>query len=141
MAEKATRSDPWLCTMRFEEFIERVGHRAGLQPHEAPRAIEAVLETLADRITGGEVDDLVTRLPAEFHAPLERGKAQSGGAARPLSLDEFVRGIAEREGTTPAAAREHARAVLATLREAVGEEEFAHVTAQLPDNFAALLAR
>jgi uncharacterized protein (DUF2267 family) len=58
-----------------------------------------------------------------------------------MSLDEFVRRVAEREGVTPAEARDHARAVFATLREAVGEEEFRDIRAQLPLEYAALEAR
>ena len=52
-----------------------------------------------------------------------------------------MRGIAEREGVTPNEARKHARAVFATLREAVSEKEFSDVRAQLPDDYSALLAR
>jgi uncharacterized protein (DUF2267 family) len=57
-----------------------------------------------------------------------------------MSLEDFVRRSAEREGVTPVGARQHARAVLATLREAVGEPEFSDVRAQLPHDYAALLA-
>jgi uncharacterized protein (DUF2267 family) len=127
--------------MRFEDFIERVARRSGLQPHEAIHATEAVLEALAERISEGQVDDLAARLPGAFERPLKRGDAQSKGAARPLSLDEFVRSLAEREGVTPEQAKEHARAVFATLREAVGEKEFADTAAQLPKDYASLLAR
>ena len=57
-----------------------------------------------------------------------------------MSLDDFLRGIAEREGVTPAGARRHARAV-ATLREAVGEREFLDVSAQRPLEYTAVAAR
>jgi uncharacterized protein (DUF2267 family) len=57
-----------------------------------------------------------------------------------MSLDEFVRRVAEREGVGLEAAFEHARAVIATLREAVGEEEFRDVSAQLPQEYAAIEA-
>lgn len=124
-----------------DEFLRRVGDRAGLDPRGARRATDAVLETLAERISGGEVADLISRLPVELHPPLKTGDAKSNGAARPMSLDEFVRRIAEREAVTPAEAREHARAVFATLREAVGEKEFLDVSAQLPLEFAAVAAR
>jgi uncharacterized protein (DUF2267 family) len=58
-----------------------------------------------------------------------------------MPLEEFVRRVAEREGVTPAEAFEHARAVFATLREAVGEDEFLDVSAQLPLEYAAVEAR
>ena len=127
--------------MRFEHFIERVARRAGLARDEAVRATQAVLEALGERISAGQVDDLAARLPVELEQPLKRGKARSKGAARPLSLDEFVRAIADREGATADEAQEHARAVLATLREAVGEKEFADTVAQLPKEYAPVLAR
>lgn len=123
------------------EFYARVAERAGVDADGARRATDAVLTTLAERISRGEVDDLISRLPVELHPPLQRGDAESGGAARRMSLDVFLRRIAEREGVTPAEAREHARAVFATLREAVGEHEFLDVASQLPLDYAAIEAR
>lgn len=57
-----------------------------------------------------------------------------------MSLEAFVRLLAEREGATPDEVPGHARAVIATLREAVGESEYFDVTAQLPDEYRPLLA-
>ncbi len=114
----------------------RVAERAGVDIGEARRATEAVLETLAARIGGGEADDLRTRLPVALHAPLERGKNLSGGKATRMKLDAFVRRVAELEGIPVDIAFEHGRAVLTTLRGAVGEREFLDVTAQLPDEYA-----
>jgi uncharacterized protein (DUF2267 family) len=119
-------------------FLQRVADRAGTDTKAARRAIDAVLETLAMRIAGGEVDDLRMRLPAEFHAPLERGKELSGGKATRMKLDDFVRRVAETEGISLDAAFEHVRAVLTTLQEAVGDE-FLDVTAQLPDEYMVAL--
>jgi uncharacterized protein (DUF2267 family) len=127
--------------MSPDEFRRRVAERAGLDAEGARRATDAVLVTLAERIAGGEVEDLIARLPVELHAPLREGDALSHGAARRMSLDDFLRRIAEREGVTPAEARRHARAVFATLREAVGEREFLDVSAQLPLEYTAVAAR
>jgi len=127
--------------MSSETFVDKVAERAALERRQAERAVSAVLETLAERISGGEVEDLIADLPAELHAALRTGDELSHGAARPLSLEEFVVRVAEREGVPPAAAAEHARAVFATLREAVPEKEFLDVTAQLPRDYAALAAR
>jgi uncharacterized protein (DUF2267 family) len=127
--------------MSAETFLAKVADRAGLDPGGARRAANAVLETLAERIAGGEVRDLITQLPAELHEPLKRGDAQSHGAATRMPVEEFVQHVAEREGVTPRQALSHARAVFATLREAVSEQEFLDVTAQLPRDFAAVEAR
>jgi uncharacterized protein (DUF2267 family) len=127
--------------MPAELFWERVADRTGLDEDRARRATEAVLETLAERISSGEVADLISALPIQFHDALRRGDDLSHGVARKMSLDEFVRRVAEREAVTPEETREHARAVFATLREAVPDKEFFDVTAQLPDNYTVLLAR
>jgi uncharacterized protein (DUF2267 family) len=124
-----------------ETFLRRVADRAGLDEAGARRATDAVLETLAERISHGEVDDLAALLPVELHPALRRGDAESNRAATKMSLARFVERVAQREGVTPDEAQEHARAVFATLREAVGEKEFTDVTDQLPRDYAVLEAR
>jgi uncharacterized protein (DUF2267 family) len=125
-------------TMSIDEFIGRVAERTGLDRRRAQRAAEAVLEALAYRITAGQVEDLERRLPAELQSALERGKAERR-PARPLSLDTFLALIADRGGVDRGQAAEHARAVLAVLREAVGEDEFHDTTEQLPGEYQVLL--
>jgi uncharacterized protein (DUF2267 family) len=127
-------------TVSADEFVQRVARRAQLDPAAARHATDAVLEALGDRISGGQVDDLADQLPGELYPPLQRGKIRSHAGARPLPLAEFVRTIAEREGVPPEAAREHARAVLSTLREAVSDKELSDTLAQLPDDYRALFA-
>jgi uncharacterized protein (DUF2267 family) len=118
-----------------EMFVQRVGRRAALGAPEAHRASEAVLETLAERIAGGEVDDLAEQLPPELRQPLERGRARTGGKARRMSLDEFVESIAEREGVGYEQALDHARAVFAALRETLTDNEFSDLLAELPRGY------
>jgi uncharacterized protein (DUF2267 family) len=127
--------------MPFSAFVDRVAGRAGLDHDLARRATDAVLETLAERIAGGEVDDLIEDLPVELHPPLKRGKTASGGQATRMSLDEFVRRVAQREGVAFEQALEHSRAVLATLREAIPDSEFYDVAVHLPDEYDVVLAR
>ena len=121
-----------------EVLLAKVARRAGLDLDGARRATDAVLETLAERIADGEVDDLIGRLPVALHAALQRGKARHPGARR-MPPEEFVDRVARREGASPEEAGRHARAVLTTLREAVGEE-FYDVTVQLPPGYARLWA-
>jgi uncharacterized protein (DUF2267 family) len=97
-----------------------------------------VLETLAERIAQGEVDDLISRVDRPLREPLRRGMAEAPGPARRMPLDTFLERVAKRAGVDPLDARSYARAVLTTLREAVGNEEFLDVTAQLPPEYAVL---
>ena len=132
---------PDIDVISTEAFIQRAADRAATDPDEARRAIDVVLETLAMRIAGGEVDDLRTRLPVQFHPALERGKELSGGKATRMRLEDFVRRVAEQEGISLDRALEHVSAVLRTVRDAVGEEEFLDVTSQLPAEYEALVRR
>jgi uncharacterized protein (DUF2267 family) len=124
----------------LEEFLRRVAERECVDAETAERYAHAVLTAL-DRallIAAGEVDDLIALLPLELHAPLERGKRRGDGKAVRMSLDDFVRRVAEREGISLEAAREHVAAVLAMLRELLPDAEWRDVTAQLPRDYEAL---
>jgi uncharacterized protein (DUF2267 family) len=134
----AEAEDRFFTVIAPEALIGGVADRAGLSPDAARKAVDAVLETLAERIAAGEVDDLIARFPLELRPPLERGKQRGDGKAVRMSLDEFVRRVAEREGVPPAAAREHVAAVFATLRGLLPDAEWRDVTAQLPHDYEAL---
>jgi uncharacterized protein (DUF2267 family) len=120
------------------KFLDRVAQRAGITADEASRLVDTVLETLAERITTGEALDLTTRLPVRFHAALKQGAAHANAATRRMSPDDFIRRVARRTGVRQERARDYARAVLSTVREAVGEE-FLDVTAQLPQGYGYLV--
>lgn len=124
-----------------DEFIARVAERAHLDRDAARRATEAVLEALAMRITGGQVSDLEAQVAPELRPALERGRIRSGGRARALSLDTFLGEVARLEGVSRSQATEHARAVLNTLREAVGQKEWSDTRAQLPNEYRDVLRR
>jgi uncharacterized protein (DUF2267 family) len=131
---------PAVDVIAADTFLHRVADRAAVDHDAARRAVDAVLQTLATRIAGGEVDDLIARLPVELHPPLKRGKELSGGKATRMPFEAFVRRVSELEGVSMDDAHDHVRAVLTTLREAVGEEFF-DVASQLPDEYLVALAR
>jgi uncharacterized protein (DUF2267 family) len=118
----------------------RVAELAGLDREQARRATEAVVETLAVRISAGEVEDLMKEIPPNLHSALERGLRESRDALK-MSLDEFLDRIAGREGIAREEALEHARAVFAALRELVTDDELADMAAQLPKDYAGAPAR
>ena len=122
--------------MKYDEFLVQVQHRAGLGSHaEAERATRATLETLAERLAGGEAHDLAAQLPPELARYLELPDA---GIGAKLTLDEFFELVSEREGVDLPDAAFHARVVIAVLTEAVSMGEIKDVRAQLPAAFAQL---
>jgi uncharacterized protein (DUF2267 family) len=122
-----------------DEFVRRAAARAGLDFDNAVLATTAVLEALGYRITKGEAEDIEAFLPRELHPPIDLGEAASGGAARKLTLEEFLDRIADVEGVRREVAREHAHAVLTTLREALPEPEVHDLLSQLPKDYRPLL--
>lgn len=119
--------------MKHDEFIGQVQHRARLSSRgAAERATRVVLETLAERLAGGEAKDLAAQLPPEIGEHL---RGRWSGIGERFSLAEFYRLISQREGVDMPEAAFHARAVIEVLGEAVSKGEMADVRAQLPDEF------
>jgi uncharacterized protein (DUF2267 family) len=117
--------------MRYATFMTTVEQVAGITREEAEPAVRAVLETLAERISAGEADDIAAFLPEELRPYL----TWTNSLAEQFGLDEFIRRVAEREGVDEATAAEHARAVFAALGEAVPPGELRDMLAQLPKEF------
>lgn len=119
-----------------QELVSHVADRAGLDEQRSRRAIDSVLETFGESIAAGQAADLAAQLPELAAEPLLR----PGGDAHPAPVDVFVRSIAAREGELEAIAREHARAVLTTVREAVTADEWRDTLAELPRDYESVLA-
>jgi uncharacterized protein (DUF2267 family) len=117
----------------------KVAQLTSLSLRCARRALDAVLETLAERISEGEVEDLLARLPPDLIPPLRRGLDTHRGARR-MSLDEFLDRVAEREGVDREEAERHARAVFAALREAIPSKEIDDVESELSAEYAPLFS-
>ncbi|HEY0453386.1 DUF2267 domain-containing protein [Actinophytocola sp.] len=114
--------------MDAKELIRTVARRSGLSRAEAADLTRATLATLADRLSAGEARHLALRVPE----PLGESLGARTGSAQKFGLDEFVRRVSAHTGLTVREATDGVRAVLATLREALGDEQFDHVMAQLP---------
>ena len=115
------------------EFVDLVGGRAGLTHPAARRATDAALVTLSERITPRESHVLAAQLPRDLRPFVQTPK---GGPER-FGADEFVRRVGQREGVDDREAAAHARAVLATLDEAIAGD-LDYVRAQLSDDYAPL---
>lgn len=128
--------------MPADQFCGRVARRLGVDHAAARRITEAVLQTLAERIAAGQVEDLIAQLDPLLHPPLRQG---SPSPARRMPLAEFLRRVAAREdalvdeaGLFDEIAR-HARAVFATLAEAVSPKEWFDIVAELPREYSRLI--
>ena len=121
--------------MEYEEIIEAIGREAGgLPPDVAERSAQAVLQTLAERLSRGEARHILAELPAELK-PWVYTEADAEG----FGIDEFLERVAKREGTDIETALQHARAVFATLAEAVDAGEWFDMIAELPAEYSGLI--
>ncbi|MFU8876110.1 DUF2267 domain-containing protein [Micromonospora sp. SL4-19] len=119
--------------MNYETFVDQVALRARTSPERAVELTRATLETLAERLTGGEVLDLAAQLPK----PLQRVLKPHPGteAADRFGAAEFIARVGQRAGVDGNTARDAVRAVFITLREAVTGGEFADVVVQMPRDY------
>lgn len=117
-------------------LFRAVAERTRLSREESADATRAVLEGLADQISDGEARRLATDLPdLGEQAQVRRRRRKQ---ARPVRVQDFIRQLSERTGLTDDDARAGAGAVLAVLREALGEEEYGLLTGQLPAEYDGL---
>ncbi|MGY1782834.1 DUF2267 domain-containing protein [Geodermatophilus sp. SYSU D01036] len=108
--------------------------RAGVPEETAERIEHATPRTLADRISGGEAQDVAAQLPTplrgDLRPPREEAEAFRGG--RVPAPDRGTRGRRPGRGTGAAA-------VLTTVREALRPGEFDDVLSQLPQEYRELV--
>jgi uncharacterized protein (DUF2267 family) len=122
-------------THSHDEFVENVVSRSELSRPEAARAGDAVLTTLAERITKKERRVLALYLPKQLRPVIKGGRMRR----EEFPLDEFERRVAERQGVSTESARESTRAVMTTLAEVVARGEMDYLRAQLPADYEAVL--
>jgi uncharacterized protein (DUF2267 family) len=121
--------------MDARAFYRTVAERTMLSKEEAADLTRAALETLAMRVSAGEVRDLARQLPD----PLADAVRSQGKGQERFDLNELIRRVSLRTGLNEAETTAGVRAVLRTLREAVDPKEFNDFMSQLPAEFGRLL--
>jgi uncharacterized protein (DUF2267 family) len=123
--------------VEYDEFIDRVAQRAGVSRVHAASLTQATLRVLADRISGGQDVDLAAQLPEQLARPLRKAPQK---LPEKYGFTEFVERVGTRAANTPSeVVLPGVRAVMLTLREAVGDKEFQDTLDQLPHQFRDLL--
>ncbi|GIH94501.1 DUF2267 domain-containing protein [Planobispora siamensis] len=120
--------------MKEHEFLSIVSDETGLTRDEAETLVFATLETLAERLTPEESDDLAAQLPEAFREPL-----LTGGSPEDFGVEEFVRRVARRSEGDVVDVREDVHVVFSALRLAAMPGELDDTLAQLPGEYAQLL--
>lgn len=125
--------------MKYDEFVGQVQHGAKLASRgEAVKAIRATLETLSERLSGGEPKDLASQLPEEIGIYLRHTLE---GLSQPFSLQEFYLRVSLRAHVPVPRAIHQARSVMAVLQTAVSQGEIDDVRKQLPAQFHELFTQ
>lgn len=66
LGEAAARSHGTGETFSASDFVERVADREGIAPNDADKRVRAVLATLQDAVTGGQMEDVLSQLPIDY---------------------------------------------------------------------------
>jgi uncharacterized protein (DUF2267 family) len=120
----------------YAGFIATVEREAEVPHDQAQRAVSATLETLGERISGGEARDLAQQLPPELQELVDR---HAGDGPQKLTAQQFLQRVQAREQVPIRQAEDHVRAVFAALRQAVSPDEIADLASELPRELEMLL--
>jgi len=122
--------------MDQRELARAVAERSGLSREESADIGRAVVEGLADQVSDGEARRLALDFPdlAEWLQASRRQKKE----AHPVKIYDFIRRLSQRTGLTDKEASTGAGAVLASIRDGLGEDAYRHLVGQLPAQHASL---
>jgi uncharacterized protein (DUF2267 family) len=120
--------------MQYDDFLEQVAQRTGLNRAYGDKAIVAVLETLSERIGSKEASGLAAELPRQLQAAVAEAPEQPAQ----FPVDDFVRKVAAREWVPAREARVHAKVVLRTLRQTVSKGEVRDALSRLGPDYQSL---
>ena len=118
-------------------IFRAVADRTGFSREESADITRAVLEGLGDQLSDGESKRLAADLPDLAGQVTVRRRRRK--EAHPVPLAEFIRKLSQRTGMNQDDTRVGAAAVLAVLRETLGEDGYRHLTGQLPTAYAELV--
>jgi uncharacterized protein (DUF2267 family) len=115
----------------YEEFVGAFAERIGTSPEDAQDLLRAAFEVLSERVSREELLHLAAQLPVELAAQMRPG----GENAEAFAPDEFVTRIVQSTDADVPTAILVMRALFATLRQALGSDEYDDMMSQLPQEY------
>jgi uncharacterized protein (DUF2267 family) len=112
-------------------FFGRVGPPAHVVDDVACRFADAVLETLAERISPVAVDGMVERLPTELRPVLAHATRIYPGTGKHTRLQRLLDHVAERDETCATIEAQPTRPVLSIRPASLSEAELLHLARSL----------
>lgn len=120
--------------MEYEEFMDIIGQKVDLSnPSERENTVDVVLETLSERISATERDDLAAQLPDKLKEILYRAKTTER-----YPLEEFYNRITLRLDIGFPLAVKRSRAILTALKSAASRGQIEDILQNLPQEYREL---
>ncbi|MFB6271060.1 MAG: DUF2267 domain-containing protein [Halobacterium sp.] len=114
-------------------IVDRAREYDGFESDDqAADTVDAVLETLAERLSQGEAEDIAESLPGRY-ADEVRGPAPRH--PQEYSVVEFLDRVEERADIEHGRREERVAAAMTAVADAVPDEEVARAREQLPDEY------
>jgi uncharacterized protein (DUF2267 family) len=135
--QRAQRSESRRSTS-FMNFLKRLTQISGMSNEEAEKASVSVLCALEQRLTGDEVFDLESQLPAKLRDLLVRCERHEGKPPRKFGIDEFYDMVARDLSRSVTDIKPVVGNVIVALRDQISAGESEDVASQLPGDLAAL---
>lgn len=120
--------------MTYFQFLEEVQNRTDLYNEmQASTAVTAALNTLAERLSPEERENLSAQLPNEL-----KDLITINGEAQEFGLDEFFERVSQRMETEREEAEYIADQIISILSEAITEGEIDDIKEKLPEEYREL---
>ncbi|MGK5532981.1 DUF2267 domain-containing protein [Streptomyces sp. URMC 129] len=120
--------------MSYGTFLSNVRERGEYAADEAEQIVQAVFETLSERLPAGSAEHLADQLPTPLANILENAD-ESG---RSWGVQEFISNVAQKADEDEETAEMDTRIVFSVISEQVTGGEMNKLLSQLPSGYAEL---
>ncbi len=124
--------------MQYHEFVRETANRSGLDLETACISLDAVIETLGERLTKAARDKVAAELPSHLKKVLSR---DSGESTAQFDLEDFYVRVRARADTGYPQAVVRTRCILSLLKEVLSSCAMDIIFSELPPQFRELFGQ